>query len=65
MATQGYIPGETLGLFDGSRNSVVISTRHSAIEWKNCEKNPEWKEIQSKIEKRIARPATMKIYVHA
>jgi heme-degrading monooxygenase HmoA len=44
---------------------VVISTWHSVDEWKNWEKSPEMGEMQVKMDKLLARPTKVKIYVNA
>jgi heme-degrading monooxygenase HmoA len=64
IAFRGYISGETLQASDDSHNLIVVSTWHSADEWKNWENNPEREEIQAKIEKLMVRPTKMKIYMN-
>ena len=62
---KGYISGETLRSLGDSHNYIVISTWQSVDDWKDWEKNPERKKIQTKIEKLMARPTKTKIYVNA
>jgi heme-degrading monooxygenase HmoA len=65
IPSKGYISGETLRALDDPHNYIVITTWHSVDDWKSWEKNPERKKIQSKIEKLMARPTKMKIYLYA
>jgi heme-degrading monooxygenase HmoA len=62
---KGYISGETLRGSDDPHNYVVISTWHSVDDWKNWGKNPEREEINTKIEKLMARSTKVKIYMNA
>ena len=63
--SKGYISGETLRALSDPHNYVVVSTWQSADDWKNWEKNPERKKIQTRIERLMVRPTKTKIYVHA
>jgi heme-degrading monooxygenase HmoA len=65
IASEGYISGETLRASDDPQNYIVISTWQGIDEWKNWEKNPVRKKIQTRIEKLMARPTKTKIYVYA
>ena len=62
ISAKGYISGETLQASDDAYNLIVVSTWHSADEWRNWEKTPEREELQGKIEKLIVRPTKVKIY---
>jgi len=65
VPSRGYISGETLRALSDPHNYVVVSTWQSADDWKNWEKNPERKKIQTRIERLMVRPTKTKIYVHA
>ncbi len=65
IATKGYISGESLWASEDRQNCVVISTWHSAEEWRNWEKSPERKEIHGKIEKLMVRLTKVKTYLNA
>ena len=65
VPSRGYISGETLRALSDPHNHVVVSTWQSADDWKNWEKNPERKKIQTRIERLMVRPTKTKIYVHA
>ncbi len=65
VPSKGYISGETLRALDDPHNYIVITTWQSVDDWKEWEKNPARKKIQSKIEKFMARPTKTKIYLHA
>jgi len=64
IGAKGYISGETLQASDDPYNLIVVSTWHSAEDWKNWEKNPEREEIQAKIATLVVRPTKMRIYVN-
>jgi heme-degrading monooxygenase HmoA len=65
ILSKGYISGETLRALSDPHNYAVVSTWQSADDWKNWEKNPERKKIQTRIERLMVRPTKTKIYVHA
>lgn len=65
IPSQGYISGETLQAHDDPLNYIVISTWQSLEDWRNWEKQPERKKIQTRIEKLMARPTKTKIYLYA
>lgn len=65
ITAKGYISGETLRASDDPCHYVVISTWHSVDEWKKWEKSPEREQIHAKIDKLLARPTKVKIYVNA
>ncbi len=65
IGLKGYISGETLRAVNDPQNYVVISTWQSVDDWKTWEKNPERKKIQAKIERLMARPSKVKIYLNA
>ena len=65
IPSKGYISGETLRALNDPQNYIVITTWQTVVEWKNWEKNPERKKIQTKIERLMARPTKTKIYVYA
>jgi heme-degrading monooxygenase HmoA len=50
MNQPGYISGETLKRLDKPEETLVISTWHSAEEWRKWVMSSERKEIQSKID---------------
>jgi heme-degrading monooxygenase HmoA len=64
IAAKGYISGETLQASDDSHHLIVVSTWHSADDWKNWEKNPTREEVQAKIEKLMVRPTKTRIYLN-
>ncbi len=65
ITSKGYISGETLRSSNDPYNYVVISTWRGVDDWKDWEKNPERKDIQARIEKLMARPTKVKIYLNA
>ncbi len=65
ISTNGYVSGETLRALSDRDNYVVLSTWQSVDDWKNWEKNPERKKIQTRIEKVMMRSTKTKVYVHA
>ncbi len=65
LSSEGYILGETLRALGDRHNYIVVGTWQSVDDWKNWEKNPERKKIQTKIEKIMMRPTKTKIYVYA
>jgi heme-degrading monooxygenase HmoA len=65
IPSKGYISGETLLSLSDPHNYVVVSTWQSADDWRNWEKNPERKKIQTRIKRLMVRPTKTKIYVHA
>jgi len=65
VSSKGYVSGETLRALSDRHNYIVVSTWKSADDWKNWEKDPERKKIQTRIEKIMMRPTKTKIYVHA
>lgn len=65
IPSKGYISGETLRATNDPQNFVVISTWQSVDDWKNWEKNPERKKLQAKIERLMAKPTRIKVYVNA
>jgi heme-degrading monooxygenase HmoA len=65
VPSKGYISGETLRALDDPHNYIVISTWRNINDWKEWEKNPNRKKIQTKIEKLMARPTKTKIYIYA
>jgi heme-degrading monooxygenase HmoA len=65
IPAKGYISGETLRALGDPQNYIVITTWQSVEDWEKWEKNLERRKIQAKIEKLMARPTKMKIYVHA
>lgn len=64
IGAKGYISGETLQASEDPYNLIVVSSWHSADDWKNWEKNPEREEIEAKIAKLMVRPTKTKIYVN-
>lgn len=64
LGAKGYVSGETLQACDDPYNLIVISTWHSADEWKDWEKNPERTEVQAKIEKLMVGPTRVTVYVN-
>jgi heme-degrading monooxygenase HmoA len=65
VPSKGYISGETLRALDDPHNYIVISTWRNINDWKEWEKNPNRKKIQTEIEKLMARPTKTKIYIYA
>ena len=65
ISCKGYVSGETLRSLDDPNNYIVISTWQSVEEWTNWEKSPERKKIHNQIEKLMARPSELRIYVNA
>jgi heme-degrading monooxygenase HmoA len=64
ISTKGYISGQTLRALSDRHNYIVVGTWQSTDAWKNWEKNPERKKVQTRIETLMMRPAKTKIYVH-
>jgi heme-degrading monooxygenase HmoA len=65
VSSKGYISGETLRALSDRHNYIVVSTWQSADDWKNWEKNPVRKTIQTRMEKITMGTTKAKIYVHA
>jgi heme oxygenase (mycobilin-producing) len=65
VSSKGYISGETLRALSDPHNYVVLSTWQSADAWKEWEKNPERKKVQSQLDKIVARRTKTKIYAYA
>jgi heme oxygenase (mycobilin-producing) len=65
VPSKGYISGETLRALDDPHNYIVISTWRNINDWKECEKNPNRKKIQTEIEKLMVRHTKTKIYTYA
>jgi heme-degrading monooxygenase HmoA len=63
--SRGYISGEMLRALDDPRNYVVITTWHSVDDWEKYGKVPETRKAHARIEKLMAKPTKVKIYVHA
>ena len=65
IPSKGYISGETLRALDDNHSYLVISTWQSLEDWRNWEKSPERKKTHSKIDRLLARPTRVKVYVNA
>jgi len=62
---KGYISGEILRVRDKPRNYIVTAAWQSVADWEKYQKIPETRKIHARMEKLMARPAKVKICVHA
>lgn len=58
----GYISGETLAALDDPSTRLVISTWHSAVDWKAWEGSAERAQLTSSIEQLLTTPSKTRIY---
>ena len=63
--SKGYISGEMLRNRDDPQNYIVITAWQSVDDWEKYENVPETSKIHARIEKLMARPTKVKIFVHA
>ncbi len=63
--SEGYITGEMLRARDDPQNYIVITAWRSVSDWEKYEKLQETGKVHAKIEKLMARPTKVKIYMHA
>jgi heme-degrading monooxygenase HmoA len=63
--SKGYITGEMPRALDDPRNYFVITTRQNVGDWEKYEKAPETRKFHARIEKLMARPTKVKVYMQA
>ena len=63
--SEGYISGEILRSRDDPHNYIVITAWHSVAAWKKYEEAPETSKIHARIEKLMAKPTKVKVFMHA
>ena len=61
----GYISGEMLRARDDPKNYMTITAWQSVADWEKYEKSSETSKIRARIEKLMARPTRVKIWMHA
>jgi heme-degrading monooxygenase HmoA len=63
--SEGYISGEILRSRDDPQNYIVITAWQSVAAWEKYEKVPETRKIHARIEKLMAKPTKVKVFMHA
>lgn len=64
MQQPGYISGETLHALDDPNHYLVISTWETIGAWEAWFSNPERRQIQAEVDRMLAEPTHMRVYVY-